>query len=329
MIIKTPSRLHMTLIDLNGSYGRADGGIGLTINKPNFTLCCETSDNGVTIDFNDNITDEDIRKEAIKKINDAAGKIIHYFNFEEGFHFTVEEAYPPHSGLGSGTQMSLATAKLICEFNGRNIDGLGLGAILGRGGSSGIGIGAFDHGGFIVDGGHDLKDKGGSVLPSSINPAKPPQLIGRYDFPQDWEVVVGVCKADTTVTGMKEDDIFEKYCPVPNYEVEQLSHIIFMNLIPFLLEKNIESVGDAINRIQVLGFKNVEVTRQAQNVKDLIMNMRQFGAYGVGMSSFGPAVYGLIDKNNRDVFEATQEYLGDEGFVFKVKAQNHGYELEK
>ena len=31
MIIKSPSRLHLTLIDMNGSYGRIDGGIGLTI----------------------------------------------------------------------------------------------------------------------------------------------------------------------------------------------------------------------------------------------------------------------------------------------------------
>lgn len=332
MIIKTPSRLHMTLIDLNGSYGRADGGIGLTIDKPNFTLRCESADNGnngITIDFNENITDEEIKKEAIQKISNSAQKIISHFNFEDGFHFTVEEAYPPHSGLGSGTQMSLATAKLICESNDTVVDSIGLGAILGRGGSSGIGMGAFDHGGFIVDGGHDLKDKEGSVLPSSINPAKPPQLIGRYDFPQEWEVVVGVCKADTTVTGMKEDDIFEKFCPVPLRDVEQLSHIIFMNLIPFLLEKNIGAVGDAINRIQGLGFKNVEVSRQARNVRDLMEHMRQFGAYGVGMSSFGPAVYGLIDKSNKDVFEATEDYLGNDGFVFKAKAQNHGYELKR
>jgi len=328
MIIKTPSRLHMTLIDLNGSYGRADGGIGLTIDKPNFTLRCEAADNGITIDFNESINDEEIKKEAVKKISSSYEKIVHYFNFDDGFHFTVEEAYPSHSGLGSGTQMSLATAKLICEFNKVDMGSIALGAIVGRGGSSGIGMGAFDYGGFVVDGGHDLKDKGGSVLPSSVNPAKPPQLIGRYDFPNEWEMVVGVSIADTTVTGMKEDDIFEKYCPVPKSEVEQLSHIIFMNLIPFLLEKNIEAVGDSINRIQQLGFKNVEVSRQAQNVRSLMENMREFGAYGVGMSSFGPAVYGLIDKYNKDVFEATQEYLGDEGFVFKAKAQNHGYEIK-
>ncbi|RBQ24442.1 Beta-ribofuranosylaminobenzene 5'-phosphate synthase [Candidatus Methanobinarius endosymbioticus] len=329
MIIKTPSRLHMTLIDLNGSYGRADGGIGLTIDKPNFTLHCDLADKGITIEFNEKITDEEIKNEAIKKISKAAENVISHFNFEDGFHFTVEEAYPPHSGLGSGTQMSLATAKLICEFNEKNISSIEMGSILGRGGSSGIGMGAFEQGGFVVDGGHDLKDKGWSVLPSSVNPAKPPQLIGRYDFPEEWELVVGICDADTTVTGMKEDDIFEKYCPVPKREVEQLSHIIFMNLIPFLLEKNIDAVGDCINRIQSLGFKNVEVYRQAQNVRNLIDSMKQFGAYGVGMSSFGPAVYGLVAKKNKDFYEATKDYLGDNGVVFKTKAQNHGHELIK
>jgi beta-ribofuranosylaminobenzene 5'-phosphate synthase len=329
IIIKTPSRLHMTLIDLNGSYGRVDGGIGLAIEKPNFTLHYEPANKGITIDFNENIHDEEMKKEIVKKIRISAEKTISYFNFEDGFHFTVEEAYPLHSGLGSGTQMSLATAKLICESNDTTIDSISLGTILGRGGSSGIGIGAFDHGGFILDGGHDLKDKKNSVLPSSINPAKPPQLLGRYNFPKDWEFVVAVCKADTTITGLKEDKIFKKYCPVPKNDVEKLSHIIFMNLIPFLLEKNIEAIGDAINSIQTLGFKNVEVTHQTKNIRDLIEKMRQFGAYGVGMSSFGPAVYGLIDKNNKDVFESTKDYINDNGYVFKTKAQNHGYELKK
>ncbi|RBQ24288.1 Beta-ribofuranosylaminobenzene 5'-phosphate synthase [Candidatus Methanobinarius endosymbioticus] len=62
MIIKTPSRLHMTLINLNGSYGRQDGGIGLTIQKPSFYLRCEEIEKGITIDFNKNITDNEIKK---------------------------------------------------------------------------------------------------------------------------------------------------------------------------------------------------------------------------------------------------------------------------
>jgi beta-ribofuranosylaminobenzene 5'-phosphate synthase len=36
--ITTPSRLHMTLIDMNASRGRVDGSIGLTLDKPRKNL---------------------------------------------------------------------------------------------------------------------------------------------------------------------------------------------------------------------------------------------------------------------------------------------------
>ena len=318
----------MTLIDLNGSYGRADGGIGLTIAKPNLRLRIEESEKGIAINFNEDIFNNDIKRECIKKISESSEKICSYFNLDSGFHFTVEEAYLPHSGLGSGTQISLATAKLICEHIGKDSNGVELGNIIGRGGTSGVGIFSFDHGGFIVDGGHDLKEKG-TFLPSAASPAKPPQLIGRYDFPDDWDVVVAIPHADYSVTGEKEINLFQSHCPVPVRDVEQLSHLIFMNLLPFLLEKDIESFGSVINRIQNLGFKNVEVSLQPEKVKSLMENMREFGAYGVGMSSFGPTIYGIIDKKNQDVFKATKELIGDNGIVFKTKAQNHGYELKK
>ena len=38
VFIKTPCRLHFSLIDLNGSLNRVDGGIGLALKKPNFTI---------------------------------------------------------------------------------------------------------------------------------------------------------------------------------------------------------------------------------------------------------------------------------------------------
>ncbi|MCL2115875.1 MAG: beta-ribofuranosylaminobenzene 5'-phosphate synthase [Methanobrevibacter sp.] len=328
MIIKTPSRLHMTLIDLNGSYGRADGGIGLTIAKPNLCLKGEEAEKGIAIEFNENIANEDIKKESIKKISDSAQKVCSYFDLDTGFHFEVEEAYLPHSGLGSGTQISLATAKLICEHIGKNLNGVELANIVGRGGTSGVGIFSFDHGGFLVDGGHNLKEKG-TFLPSAASPAKPPKLIGRYDFPEDWGIVVAIPQADHSVTGEKEIDLFQNYCPVPVRDVEQLSHLILMNLLPFLLEKDINSFGSVINRIQNLGFKKVEVSLQPKKVKSLMENMVEWGAYGVGMSSFGPTVYGIIDKKNQNVFKATKEFVGDDGIVLMTNAQNHGYELKK
>ena len=328
MIIKTPSRLHMTLIDLNGSYGRADGGIGLTIAKPNLCLKGEESEKGIAIDFNESICDTNIKEECFKKISDSAEKICSYFNLDSGFHFEVEEAYLPHSGLGSGTQISLATAKLICEHIGKNLNSVELANIVGRGGTSGVGIFSFDYGGFIVDGGHSLKEKG-TFLPSAASPAKPPQLIGRYDFPDDWGVIIAIPQADHSVTGKKEVNLFQDNCPVPIRDVEQLSHLILMNLLPFLLEKDVKSFGSVINRIQNLGFKKVEVGLQPQKIKSLMEGMRELGAYGVGMSSFGPTIYGIVDKKNQNAFKATKDLLDGDGLVLMTKAQNHGYELKK
>ena len=71
--------------------------------------------------------------------------------------------------------MGLSTGKLIAEHIGAYSNGYSLGEIIGRGGTSGIGVFSFDFGGFIVDGGHSLKSKS-SFLPSSASQAKPPHL---------------------------------------------------------------------------------------------------------------------------------------------------------
>jgi beta-ribofuranosylaminobenzene 5'-phosphate synthase len=43
--ITTPSRLHVTLIDLNASIGRVDGGVGITLDEPGISVSAEKSDN--------------------------------------------------------------------------------------------------------------------------------------------------------------------------------------------------------------------------------------------------------------------------------------------
>lgn len=325
----------MTLIDLNGSYGRADGGIGLTIKEPNFILRCETAEKGITVDFSDSndkylcsrFSDE-VYSECSQKIKDSANKLISNFNIDSGFHFTIEKAYPMHSGLGSGTQVALASSKLICEFEGIEANSHELGSILKRGGTSGVGLFSFDYGGFIVDGGHSLKEKG-TFLPSSASPAEPPQLIGRYEFPEEWNVVVAIPNANHSVTGDNEINIFQEHCPVPVGDVEKLSHLILMNLIPFLLEKDIESFGSVINEIQKLGFKKVEHNLQSNKISDLMDVMLNAGAYGSGMSSFGPAVYGITDGNGKDILKAVNEVIGNEGLSFITKAKNNGYDIIK
>ncbi|MBR1611904.1 MAG: hypothetical protein IJ672_10585, partial [Methanobrevibacter sp.] len=100
MIIRAPSRIHMSLIDLNGSYRRVDGGIGLALADPQFVLEVEQTESGITLEFADTVTDSEAIEECREKIPDAAQKTIDYFGIDSGFKFTVHNTYPPHSGFG-------------------------------------------------------------------------------------------------------------------------------------------------------------------------------------------------------------------------------------
>lgn len=323
MKIKTPSRLHIVLIDLNGSYRRVDGGVGLTLENPSFVLESEPADKGISIEFSPAVTDVLQQEAAMKKVTSGAEHMMNHLGLEEGFHFTVHQTYPAHSGLGSGTQMALAAGKLVSETAGKHFTSYELSCIVGRGGTSGIGTYAFDMGGFLVDGGHSMKEKA-TFRPSSASDAKPPVLLGRYEFPKDWEILLAVPHQGTCYNGKAELNIFQDYCPLPKNEVEQMSHIVFMNLIPFLIEKDLEGFSYALDMIQTTGFNKLELELQPPEVTKLMNDMRDAGAYGVGLSSLGPSVFTVFDKHNRDIVKATKELLGENGTVITTKAQNHG-----
>ncbi len=225
MIIKAPSRIHMSLIDLNGSYRRVDGGIGLALQEPQFILEIQQTESGVTLEFSDDVTDEEAIEECKEKIPDAAKKTIDHFNIDSGFNFIVHQTYPPHSGFGSGTQIAVSTAHLITETMGIEIESRELSSIVGRGGTSGIGTYTHDLGGFILDGGHSKEEKP-LFLPSGASEAKPATLIARYDFPEEWNILIAIPEIEKHMEGDDEVDVFQTYCPLPKEEVEQVSHLI-------------------------------------------------------------------------------------------------------
>ncbi len=333
LIINTPSRLHLTLIDLNGSCGRIDGGVGITIQDPELILRVELADyknNGIKIHFNDSENlSENLISDYSQKIKKSAINTLKYFNIDSSFDFFVEKSYPAHAGLGSGTQLSLATAKLITELNGLEVEPATLGHIVGRGGTSGIGVGAFHHGGFIVDGGHSKIEKS-DFLPSSASSASPPPLLAHYDFPEDWDIVLAIPNLQEGVSGKKEVNIFQKYCPIPLSEVQELSHLILMKMMPSILEKDISAFGDSINQIQSIGFKKREMELQDKLIGDILNTMREAGASGAGMSSFGPTLFAVTQDNSKDVLKAVEESMsGYEGISIITRAQNTGAKMKK
>jgi beta-ribofuranosylaminobenzene 5'-phosphate synthase len=198
--------------------------------------------------------------------------------------------------------------------------------ITGRGGTSGIGIGSFEYGGFLIDGGHSFgegRDKDDFRPSSASKGVKPASIIFRHDF--DWDVILIIPKGEH-VYGKKEVDIFKRYCPIPLNEVEKICHLVLMKMMPAIVEKKMEDFGDVVNKLQYLGFKKIELSLQSQIVKHLIDELHKT-AYA-GLSSFGPTVYAVGDKNlildtANDIFDC----YGVDGEIIMTKANNVGYRV--
>jgi beta-ribofuranosylaminobenzene 5'-phosphate synthase len=298
----------MTLIDLNGSIGRVDGGIGITLEEPSIEI---TADKNDVVEIRG---DPDL-KERMEKACEAIcpGK---------GVAIDIIKSYWNHIGLGSGTQAALAAAQAISQLYDTDISPWDMAIKVGRGGTSGIGIGSFEYGGFLLDGGHRMSAKK-AFLPSSFSKGIPPAtLLANYDFP-DWDIVLAIPPLKGA-HDLYEKDIFAKVCPIPLNEVEKLSHIILMQMLPAILEKDLEVFGKAVNSIQETGFKKRELDLQP-GTRELIDIIRDAGSPCAGMSSFGPTVYAITDSPNK-VMTAIKHHR-PECVVIKTKARNRGAEI--
>jgi beta-ribofuranosylaminobenzene 5'-phosphate synthase len=311
--IRTPARLHFALIDLNGSLGRIDGSIGLAINDPHFEIIAEPADQ---------IQIESIQYE--ERARAILEKLRVKYNFP-GIHLQLISEIPPHSGFGSGTQLALGIAQAVNTLYDLDLSVADLAEIVGRGGTSGIGITAFEQGGFILDGGHRFPDQKSSFLPSSAagNVPAPPLLL-RHPFP-DWELLIVIPRC-THISGETEIQLFKTLCPQPRSTAEQLSHLILLQLLPAIFEADRHAFGSAINEVQTFGWKKVEIDAQGSILQQTLDFLRDNGAMGAGVSSWGPAIFAVGDdlpilKEKTEMFLQT---LPEGGTCFITNANNVG-----
>ena len=86
--------------------------------------------------------------------------------------------------------------------------------------------------------------------------------------------------------------------PPPLREVEHVAHLVLASLLPALAAADIDAFGAALTRIQdVTGrwFAPVQGGAFAPGPSEaLVRRMDEWGAAGVGQSSWGPAVYGVV-----------------------------------
>jgi beta-ribofuranosylaminobenzene 5'-phosphate synthase len=303
VIVETPSRIHMTLTDLAGDRGRVDGGVGVALDDPSIVVEAE---------MNEVLS---VRGENADRARAAAKAVIDRFGLG-GAEITVRHCYRQHVGLGGGTQLAMAVGKALCELYSRPASAREIASAVGRGGTSGIGVAAFERGGFIVDGGHSFgpgKEKEDYRPSSASLGVAPPPVILQSDLPESWKFLLAMPSLPKGAHGKRELDVFGAFCPVPKDEVAELCREIMVRMIPAVLEEDLESFGIAVNRVQELGFKKVEVGLQHPLIQSLMEEMRSAGAAGAGLSSFGPTVYAVADSGTREIEAAARDVIGDVG----------------
>jgi len=311
--VKTPARLHFGLIDMNGDMGRFFGGLGVAIDRPNVVLEVQQSES-----FS-------VTGEKTKLVTSLAERFLKTYNINADASIHVEQSIPEHAGLGSGTQLALAVAATLAKLFHVKASIQELSLAMGRMKRTGVGTAVFDQGGFVVDGGKRMK--GGVIVPESF-----PPLIFRQPFPEEWKFVVAIPNVKRGLAKTEEKNAFGQMPQMPSEVVGRLCRLTMMKLLPALLDREIGSFGDGLTQIQlVIGgyFAGVQGgTFSSTAATEAIDFMKKRGAYGVGQSSWGPAVYGLVqgEKEAKNLRAEVGAFLQDRdgGQVFVANANNRG-----
>jgi beta-RFAP synthase len=316
--VKTPSRLHLGLIDLDGGLGRVFGSIGIGVNYPNVILTMNRSKRLV------------VKGDASKICKQSITRLRKKYDIKENVTLNLKQKIPEHIGLGSITQITLAVATSFAKIFHIKAAINDLALVMTLGSVSGIGTAIFQHGGFVIDGGKKI-GKSKYIIKPNI-----PPILFHYDFPDDWMFVVAIPDVKRGFTDKEEAHAFKRLPPMPPSDVGRICRLIIMRLLPSLMEHEIENFGDALTRIQSIVGKNFSPiqggTYSSIEVKKCIENMTKLGAYGVGQSSWGPTSYGLVKgKRQAKSVQSSLQTLLDErvgGQVFIVKADNKGAQIK-
>jgi beta-ribofuranosylaminobenzene 5'-phosphate synthase len=285
IVIDAPARVHFGMLDLAGALGRRFGGIGAGVHPPGLGLSASLARDVVVTFGGDAEASPDAVDDARAVAARAARRLLDHHGVTDGLQVTLHRLLPAHHGLGSGTQLALAAARAAAELYDLPRDATALSAILGRARRSAVGTYVFEHGGFVVEGGR------------RVDLDRPAPLLARLAIPPDWRCVLALPDGQPGLSGSAEAAAFAALPRPPEHEVERVAHLVLMALLPALADGEFREFGAALAEIQRINgrwFSAAQGGTYAPGASAYLIDvLTEWGATGVGQSSWGPAVYAL------------------------------------
>jgi beta-ribofuranosylaminobenzene 5'-phosphate synthase len=313
--VSTGGRLHFGFTNLSLSHERLYGGLGVALDEPRTVVTAEPA--------------ADIRCED-PDAREYARRAVSLLDLP-GARVRVDRRLPGHVGVGSGTQLALATLTAVARANGVEPAVREHAPDLGRGGRSGIGVATFERGGFVLDAGHPTA-RFTTSRPADGDWQVPP-VAAAHPVPDSWRFLLVIPAVETGRSGAAEDasmrTVVERADPSLS---NRIAGLLTRQVLPAITTGNAERFGsavEAIGRLNGAWYADEQGGTYRPPVGALVAALSESpSVFGAGQSSWGPTVYGVTDATNADAARtAGQDALTDagvDGSVRVVRGRNRG-----
>ncbi|MFB6170813.1 MAG: beta-ribofuranosylaminobenzene 5'-phosphate synthase family protein [Haloarculaceae archaeon] len=319
--VETGARLHFGFQNLSPARERIYGGVGVALDEPCAVVEAEPAD--------------EVRCAGASPVDTYAERAVELLDVP-GASVSVESTLPRHVGLGSGTQLALATLAAVARANGVEANVRERAPALGRGGRSGVGVAGFESGGFVVDAGHPAERF--TTAPPDVGTWQVPGAVARHDLPEHWRFVVVVPDAQKGTSGAAEDESMRAVVEHADPTIgDELAGVLVRRLLPAATEGDLDSFGSAVStfgRLNGAWYVDEQGGVYRPPAGRLIERLSGARAFaGVGQSSWGPAVYGVTAADRvRDAVAVAEDALDAadvSGEVFVTAPRNRGARVHR
>jgi len=288
--VSAPSRLHFGLFHVppggtpgdeeSGTEVRCFGGVGLMIEQPGTVVTVQRS------------AGWQVEGMLASRAQLFAQRFMATLPTQDhgGFQILIERCPPEHVGLGVGTQLGLTIARaLAVEVGLSTLTAVDLAKRIGRGERSAVGVHGFDHGGLIIEAGKRPHE-----------PVSP--LLHAETLPASWRVVIAIPPASSRWHGERERTAFEHVPPRDDIaHGERLMRLALQELKPAANRGDHATFSEVLHEFNRLAGEPFTAaqggTYATPEVASLVAFLRSHGVPGAGQSSWGPAVFGIVESD--------------------------------